>query len=94
MRFSDKTLLVDIATACLTSLGCMLVCSLSLFLSCLASEVYYYFDSIFITCYMRVYDTDTSAGTYSAYRFISPLGSHPFPRKRESVQTVRSCSYT
>jgi len=42
---------------------------------------------------MCVYDTDTSAGTYSVFGPISPLGSHPLPRKRECVYTVKSFSY-
>jgi len=31
---------------------------------------------------MRVFDTYSSAGTYSAFGPISPLGFHPLPRKR------------
>jgi len=43
---------------------------------------------------MRVFDTDTSAGTYSAFKPISPLGSRPLSRKSECIQTVRSLSYS
>ena len=42
---------------------------------------------------MRVFGTNTSAGTYSAFWPISPLDSHSLPQKREYVQTVRSLSY-
>jgi len=43
-----------------------------------------------IICYMRVFDTDTSAGTYPAFGPISPLGSRLLSQKRECVQTVNA----
>ena len=43
---------------------------------------------------MRVFGTNTSVGTYSAFWPISPLGSHSLPQKREHVQTVRSFGLT
>ena len=42
---------------------------------------------------MRVFDINTSADTYSAFGPIIPLGSHPLPRKRECIQTIRSLCY-
>jgi len=35
---------------------------------------------------MRVYETDTSTCIYSAFGPISPLGSHPLPRKRSALR--------
>jgi len=41
-------------------------------------------DSLVVTCYMRVFDTNTSAGTYSAFRLLPtfragyPIGFTPY----------------
>jgi len=68
---------------CSALLDYSLVCSLTLFLTCLASGLHHSTDSLVITCYMRVFDTNTFAGTYLAFWPFSLLGSHPLPRKRE-----------
>jgi len=71
MRFSDKTLFVGLAPAFLASLGCSLVCSLTLFLSCLASGLHYSIDSLIVTCYMCVFDTNIPACTFSAFGLLA-----------------------